>query len=90
LKPRRSVLGLRFIRSEMEIYLTPELQARFDQLVSESGCAAEKLIEDALAGYIPELAQTREILDSRYDDFQSGRIEPVDGEAFFDSLRQRE
>jgi hypothetical protein len=50
----------------------------------------EKLIEDALAGYVPELAQTREMLASRYDDLKSGRVKPIDGEAFFESLRQRE
>ena len=50
----------------------------------------EKLIEDALAGYVPELAQTREMLASRYDDLKSGSVKPIDGEAFFDSLRQRE
>jgi hypothetical protein len=30
------------------------------------------------------------MLDSRYDDLKSGRVKPVDGEAFFESLRQRE
>ena len=50
----------------------------------------EKLIEDALAGYVPELAQTREMLASRYDDLKSGRVKPIDGEAFFESLRQQE
>jgi len=90
LKRRPSVLGSRCIRSKVEIHLTPELQARFDQLVSESGCAPEKLIEDALAGYVPELAETREMLDSRYEDLKSGRVKPVDGEAYFDSLRQRQ
>lgn len=74
----------------MEVHLAPELQAKIDQLVSETGCPVEKLIEDALAGYVPELAQTREMLDSRYDDLKSGRVKPVDGEAFFESLRQRE
>jgi len=74
----------------MEVHLTPELQARFDQLVGESGCAPEKLIEDALAGYVPELAGTREMLDTRYDDLKSGRVKLIDGEAFFDSLCRRE
>ena len=86
MKRRPSVLGLRCIRSEMEIHLTPELQARFDQLVSESGCAPEKLIEDALAGYVPEIAETREMLDSRYDDLKSGRVKAISGdevEAYF-------
>ena len=74
----------------MEVHLAPELQAKIDQLVSETGYPVEKLIEDALAGYVPELAQTREMLDSRYDDLKSGRVKPIDGEAFFEGLRQRE
>jgi hypothetical protein len=32
----------------------------------------------------------RTMLDSRYDEVKSGRVKPIDGEAFFDSLRQRE
>jgi len=30
------------------------------------------------------------MLDSRYDDIKSGRVEPMEGEAFFDDLRRRE
>jgi hypothetical protein len=74
----------------MEVHLAPELQAQIDKLVTETGLPVEKLIEDALAVYVPELEQTREMLDSRYDDLKSGRVKPVDGEAFFESLRQRE
>ena len=32
----------------------------------------------------------RSMLDSRYDDIKSGQVTPIDGEAFFESLRQRE
>jgi len=70
----------------MEVHLAPELQAKLDQLVIETGRPVEKLIEDALAGYVPELAQTREMLDSRYDDLKSGKVIPIPGdevEAYF-------
>ena len=30
------------------------------------------------------------MLDSRYDDIKSGQVKPIDGEAFFENLRQRE
>ena len=30
-----------------------------------------------MAGYVPQLAGTREMLDSRYDDLKSGRVKPV-------------
>jgi hypothetical protein len=74
----------------MEVHFAPELQAKIDQLVIETGCAPDKLLEDAMAGYIPELAKTRDMLNSRYDDLKSGRVKPIDGEAFFESLRQSE
>ena len=74
----------------MEVHFAPELQAKIDKLVVETGCTPGKLIEDAVAGYVAELAQTREMLDSRYDDLKTGRVKPIDGEAFFDDLRKRE
>jgi hypothetical protein len=74
----------------MEIHLAPELEAKIDEIVSKSGYPLERLIEDALAGYLPELEAKREMLDSRYDELKSGRVKPIDGEAFFESLRQRE
>ena len=74
----------------MEVHIAPELQAKIDQLIIETGSTPEQLIEDALTGYVAEIAETREMLNSRYDDLKSGRVKPIDGEAFFESLRQRE
>ena len=70
----------------MEVHFAPEMQAKIDQLVSETGCTPDKLIEDALAGYVPELVETREMLGSRYDDLKTGRVKPIPGdevEAYF-------
>jgi len=74
----------------MEVHFAPDLQAKIDQLVSETGRAPDKLLADAMAGYVAELAETREMLNGRYDDLKSGRLKPIDGEAFFESLRKRE
>jgi len=74
----------------MEVHFTPDLQAKIDQLVVETGRAADKLLADAMAGYVVELAETREMLNSRYDDLKSGKVKPIDGEAFFEGLRKRE
>ena len=72
------------------MHFAPDLQAKIDQLVIETGRTPDKLLEDAMAGYVPELAETRGMLNSRYDDLKSGLVKPIDGEAFFESLRQRE
>jgi hypothetical protein len=68
----------------------PELRAKLDRWVTETGRAPDELVEDAMAGYFDELARTRELLNSRYDDLKSGKVKPIDGEEFFENLRSRE
>lgn len=74
----------------MEIRLRPETESRLNELSSKSGRPAEELVEDAMASYLTEVAELRAILDNRYDEVKSGRVKPVDGEAFFEDLRRRE
>lgn len=74
----------------MEIRLRPETESRLNELSSKSGRPAEELVEDAMASYLTEVAELREVLDGRYDEVKSGRVKPVDGEAFFEDLRRRE
>jgi predicted transcriptional regulator len=73
----------------MEVHFAPDLQAKIDQLVSETGRAPDKLIEDALAGYVTELEQTREMLNSRYDDLKNGRVRPIPGDEVIARLREK-
>lgn len=74
----------------MEVHFTPELGKKLNDLAAQSGRAAAELVQDAVAGFVDELAGTREMLDSRYDDIKNGNVELLDGEAFFENLRQRE
>jgi hypothetical protein len=73
----------------MEVHLAPELQAKIDRLVVETGCPVEQLIEDALAGYVADLAQIREMLDSRYDDLKNGKVKLVSGDDVVARLRKK-
>jgi predicted transcriptional regulator len=73
----------------MEVSLRPETGSRIQALASETGRPAEDLVEDAIAGYLRELAETRKMLDSRYDDFESGRVKAIDGESAFTQLRRK-
>jgi len=66
----------------MEVRLTPDLEAKLNQLSAETGRAKEELVQDAMAGYLAELFRLRDTLDSRYDDIKSGRVKPIDGERF--------
>jgi predicted DNA-binding protein len=74
----------------MEVHFTPDVEAKLNALATETGRAAAEFVQDAMAGYLEELADVRDMLDSRYDDIKSGKVKPIDGEAFFESLRQRE
>jgi len=83
----------RFSRTlkSLDVHLTnPDLQAKLDRWVTETGRGPDELVEDALAGYFDELARTRHMLDSRYDDLKSGKVKPIDGQEFFENLRRRE
>ena len=73
----------------MEVHFRPETESRLQELASKTGRPPSDLIEDAMAGYLQELAQVREMLDGRYDDLKSGRVKPVDGEQAFAKLRRK-
>ena len=71
----------------MEVHVTAETEKKLKDLAALSGQATDDIVEDATVAYIQKLNQLRQTLDSRYDDLESGL---VDGEQFFESLRQRE
>src|SRR5437868_6656385 len=73
----------------MKVNFKPETESRLQELAAKTGRAPDDLVEDALAGYLQELSQVREMLDSRYDDLKSGRVKPVDGEDAFARLRRK-
>lgn len=73
----------------MEVHLTPDLEAKLNRLAAETGRAKEELVQDAMAGYFAELSQVRDMLDARYDEAKSGKVKALDGEEVFDRLRQK-
>ena len=75
----------------MEVHFTPTTEKKLKDLAVESGRGtADQLVQDVVEGYFDELAQAREMLNSRYDDLRTGRVKPLDGEQFFEALRRRE
>jgi len=73
----------------MELNFRPETESRIQELAAKTGRAPDELVEDAMAGYLRELTQTREMIDSRYDDLKSGRVKPVGGEEAFAALHPK-
>ncbi len=73
----------------MVVHLKPETESRLQELAATTGRAPDELVEDAMTGYLAELTQVRNMLDGRYDDIKSGRVQPVEGEEAFGRLRQK-
>jgi len=71
----------------MEVHFAPETEQKLKDLAAQSGRkTADELVQEVIEGYIEELAQTRTMLNSRYDDLKSGRVKPIPGdevEAYF-------
>ncbi len=73
----------------MEVRFRPETESRLNELATKTGRATDDLVEDAMAGYLKELADVRNMLDGRYDDIKSAQVEPIDGEKAFTRLRRK-
>jgi predicted transcriptional regulator len=73
----------------MEVHLKPDVQAKLEQMARESGRPSHELVEDAVVGYLDDLAYTREMLDRRFDDLESGKVKPIDGEEAYRRLMEK-
>ncbi len=73
----------------MEVQFTPETEKKLKELSAQSGRGTNDLVEDATATYLEELLRARKMLNSRYDDLKSGRVEAIDGEEAFARLKAK-
>jgi len=73
----------------MKVHFSPDLEKKLHDLAAETGRGANELVQDAVAGFVDELAAMRGMIESRYDDLKSVRVKPIDGEHAFTSLREK-
>ena len=73
----------------MVVHLKPETESRLKELCATTGRAPDDLVEDAMAGYLVELAQTRKMLDGRYDEIKGGQVKAIDGQEAFHRIRSK-
>jgi predicted DNA-binding protein len=74
----------------MEVSFSPETEKKLKELAAESGRGtADELVQDVVAGYFNELAQTREMLADRYDNLKSGGVKPISGEEIVAHFREK-
>jgi len=74
----------------MEVQFTPDVEKKLNDLAERSGLRAADLLQDAVVGYLEDVERTRGLLEGRYRDLQAGRVQPIDGEQFFENLKRRE
>ena len=73
----------------MEVNFTPETEKKLKDLATQSGRGtADELVQEVVEGYF-DLAQTHEILDSRYDDLKNGRVKPIPGDEVVAYFREK-
>jgi hypothetical protein len=71
----------------MEVHFNPDVEKKLNDLATQSGRGTDELLQDALAAYFDELAKTRDMLNSRYDELKNGSVKPIDGEEAFARLK---
>jgi hypothetical protein len=79
-----------FRRLCLQVRFKPETESRLVELPARSGLSPDELVEDAMAGYLAELAEVRDTLANRCEERKSERAKPMEGEAFFENLPDRE
>jgi predicted DNA-binding protein len=72
----------------MVVKLKPETESRLQQLAATTGRDPAELVEDAMAGYLAELADVRTTLDNRYDQIKNGLVKPLSSEEAFEFLQR--
>ncbi len=73
----------------MEVRFTPDLEEKLNELAARTGRAPDDLVQDVVAGYVHDLTRLRGMLEDRYDDLKSGRLDPIDGEDAFARLQEK-
>ena len=78
------------ILNSMEVHFTPEAEKKLKDLAADSGRGtADELVQHVVDGYFQELARTREMLNSRFDDLTSGRVKPIVGDDVVAYFREK-
>ena len=73
----------------MEVHFPPEVQTKLEQMARDTGRRSDELVEKVVTDFFDEINFTRETLDRRYDDLESGRVKLIPGNEVFARLRAK-
>jgi predicted transcriptional regulator len=85
--PRKGIL--REGAEAMEVHFPPDVQAKLEQMARDTGRRSDELVENVVTDFFDEIAFTRETLDRRYDDLESGKVKLIPGDEVFARLRTK-
>jgi predicted DNA-binding protein len=73
----------------MSIQLTPEHEARINELARQTGRNNTEVLGDVIDSYFEELARINATLDRRYDEIKSGQVKPISADEVLERLQRR-
>lgn len=74
----------------MEVRFSPETERKLNDLAAQTGRGTpDDFVRDVVEAYFDELAQTRELLDNRYDDLKNGKVKPIPGDEVAAYFREK-
>ena len=73
----------------MEVHFSPEVQAKLEHMARATGRRSDQLVENVVADFFDDAAFTRETIDRRYDEMESGGVTPIPGDEVFARLRAK-
>ena len=73
----------------MGVHFNPDVQAKFEQMARATGRRSDQLVENVVTDYFDDIAFTRETLDRRYDEMESGKVQGIDGDEAYRRLMER-
>ena len=73
----------------MEVHFSPDVQDKLELMARDTGRRSEYLVENMVTEMLDDLVITRQTLDRRYDDLESGGVKPIPGDEVFARLRAK-
>jgi predicted DNA-binding protein len=73
----------------MDLQLPPKDHARLIELAAKTGREESEIVKEVIGSYLDGVDEVRELLNSRLEDIESGRVKPLTSEQLWKNLELR-
>jgi predicted DNA-binding protein len=73
----------------MSLEIKPNQEAKIAALAAKTGRDKSEILEEVIDSYFDELADMRQMLDQRYDQFKTGRVKELTPEEVREDIERR-